>query len=264
LVGSGGGGEFKMKVKWILPLILCLVCPANLYSGEKPPEAGEEVSGVTWEREISLGCNASRGNTQSSQFSLNLLARRKRELRNEFTVKADAYYSSAEQETDAQKWYSLLRYGFNFGRRKKWDNSYRLEADHDRFANIDQRLIAAAGIAYCFYDLPGFKLKAEAALGSEHTDYGDETGDSSEAVLIPGVFFEKKLFSNSRITQDLLFYSTLEDLSKYRLHSETAFTNSITRKVSLRLSLINDYNSAPPQDTEENDLYFLSSLTYSF
>jgi putative salt-induced outer membrane protein YdiY len=253
-----------MKVKWMLVLLLSLIYQANLYSEEKPAEAGKEVAKSIWERGISLGYNASRGNTQSSQLSMSLLANRKRRLVNELTLKGDLYYSSSDQETDAQKWYSLIRYGFNFGKRKKWDNSYRLEADHDQFANIDRRVMSAAGIAYRFYDLPELKVRAEVALGLEHTDYRDETGDSEEAVLVPGLFFEKELFTNSKITQDLSFYSTLEDMGKYRLHSETVFTNSITKKVSLRLSLIDDYNSDPPQNTEKNDLYLLSSLTYSF
>ena len=253
-----------MKVRWMLVLTLCLIYQANLYSEEKLVEATGETAEAIWERRISLGYNASRGNTQSSQFSMSLLANRKRKLVNELTLKADAYYSSSDQETEAQKWYTIVRYGFSFGKRKKWDNSYRLEADHDRFANIDQRVMSAVGIAYRFYDRPGLKVRAEVALGLEHTDYRDEAGDSEEAVLVPGLFFEKKLFSNSKITQDLSFYSALEDLGKYRLHSETVFTNSITKKLSLRLSLIDDYNSDPPQDTEENDLYLLSSLAYSF
>ena len=253
-----------MKEKWIYPLILSLVCSVGLSSPGRTAEVTEGSTAVVWERRISLGYNASRGNTQSSQFSTALLARRERELLDELTLRVDAYYSSAEQETEAEKWYGLLRYGFSFGKAKKWDNFYRLEADHDRFANIEQRIILAGVVAYRFYDVPELKLRGEMALGSEHTEYGDESGQSEEAILVPALSLEKQLFSNCRVIQNLSLYHTLEDLGKYRLHSETVFQNSITEKLSLRLSLVDDYNSDPPQDTENNDLYFLSSLTYSF
>lgn len=215
-----------------------------------------------WQGEASLGYNKSSGNTQTSQLILRLYGNRKTD-HDEFTLKADSYYSSSNKKIDAQKYSGLLRYAFSFWD-KKWYNFYRIEGEHDRFANINYRLIPSAGIGYWGFDRPGLKLMFEAAAGFEHTDFRDNSGDANEAVLIPRVFFEKRLFVKSRFSQDVFFYPSLSDRGKFRMHSETAFTNPINSQLSLRLSLIDDYNSRPPRDTEKNDIRLISSIMYNF
>lgn len=231
---------------------------------EKAPERKEETREVAWNGTVSVGYNASRGNTENNQLCASLGLTRNRKHIDEITLKGDAFYSSSNKQTDAQKLHGLARYAFSFGESKKWYNFYRIEADHDRFANIDYRLIPSAGVGYWLFDLPQIKMMAEIAIGLEHTDYRDETGDSNEIVLVPRAFFERELFINSKILQDITLYPSLKDTGEYRLHSETTFTNPITDKVSLNLSLINDYNSDPSGDTKKHDLRLISSLVYVF
>jgi len=216
-----------------------------------------------WQREFSLGYDKTSGNTQSSQFSLRLYANRKTG-HDEFTVKGDVFYSSSDREMDSQRWYGLLRYAFSFWQRK-WYNFYKIEADHDRFANIDYRLIPAAGLGYWFSDKERWKAMAELGVGWEHTEFRDSnTGQSNEAILVPRGFCEKKIFDNLKISEDITLYSSLEDTGEYRLHSETTLTNTINERLSFSFSFIDDYNSAPAEDTRKNDLRFISALTWSF
>ena len=228
------------------------------------PAVTEVEKEVIWQRKISVGYNKSSGNTKASQLFMNLLANRKIDHVNEFTLAGNAFYSSSNEKMDAQKWYGMARYAFSLGQEKKWYNFYKFEADHDRFANVDYRLIPAAGIGYWFYDLADLKLLAELGLGYEHTVYRDQTGDSDEAVVVPRIFFEKAIFANARISQDLYLYPALDDLNDYRVHSETRFVNPLTDKLSLNLSLIDDYNSTPAQGAKKNDLQLISSLEYTF
>lgn len=222
----------------------------------------KEAKPKLWQREISLGYNRLSGNTNNSQASMGLYANRKTG-ENEFTIKGDVLYSSSDKKMDTQKWYSMIRYAFSFWN-KKWYNFYKLESDHDRFANIDYRMIPSSGIGYWLYDTPDLKAMVEIAMGLEHTDYRDQTKDTNEAVLIPKAYWEKRFFKESRISQDIIFYQPLSDTGEYRLHSETAFINPINDKFSLRFSFIDDYNSHPARDTKKNDTRFISSLNYSF
>ena len=231
---------------------------------EKLPKESKEAGEVIWKREVAAGYNKATGNTRDSQLSISFFISRNKKHVDEITLKGDAYYSSSDRKMNAQKWYGMTRYAFSFGSTKRWYNFYRLESDHDRFADIDYRLIPSAGVGYWFYDLPGVKLLAELAAGFEHTDYRSKTEDRDEAILIPRAFFEKKLFTNSKISQDLYLYPAVEDFSQYRLRSETILAVALNEKLSLRLSLIDDYNSAPPGDTKKNDLRLISSLAYSF
>jgi len=219
---------------------------------------------ITWKREVALGYNYVTGNTRESQFSGSFLINRNNKHIDEWTAKGRVYYSSANRKTDAHKWYGMGRYAYSFGSMKRWYNFYRLEADHDRFADIDYRLVPAAGVGYWFYDLPKLKLLLEAAVGYEHTAYRSDIKDKGDWVFVPRAFFEKELFTNTKITQDITFYPAFEDFSDYRLHSETVLSIAMNHKLSLRLSLIDDYNSDPPIDTKDNDLRMISSLAYLF
>lgn len=252
-----------MQIRWLLITIFGLTFQVNTYA-EETIEVKEEAKEVIWQREISLGYNESSGNTKVSQLSMSVLVNRKIEQVNEFNLKGDAYYSSSNERMDAQKWYGMARYAVNFGADKKWYNFYKFESDHDKFANIDYRIIPAAGVGYWFYALQKLKAMAELGLGLEHTVYRDRTEDSDEIVLVPRAFFEKELFNNSKISQDMLLYPTIDDFSIFRLRSETTLATSLSEKLTLRLSLIDDYNSNPSGSAKKNDFRLISSLAYSF
>lgn len=224
---------------------------------EGPPE-------IIWDRKISVGYNKSSGNTDSSQLISSFFIKRNRVHIDEITLEGDIYYSSSDKKMDAQKWNGSGRYAFSLGSQKKWYNFYKIGADHDRFANIDYRLLPSLGLGYWFFDTDSVKAMAEAAIGYEHTDYRDSTDDDDETVLVPRAFLEKVIFGDARIRQDVFFYPAVDDFSDYRLHSETVFSNPLNDELSLDVSLIEDYNSEPPTDTKKNDLRLLTSLTYSF
>lgn len=225
-------------------------------------ERKEEKEELVWQRELSLGYNRSSGNTEISQFSLSFYANRKRE-EDEITLRLDSFYSSAGQKMDAQRWYGLLRYAFSFWERR-WYNFYKLEADHDRFANVDYRLAPSTGIGYWFSDREDWKAMLEAGLGLEYTDYRDQTSNSNEAVFFPRAFFERSLFGKAKLSQELRTYFSLNNLGEYRWHSETTFSNPITESLSLNIGLINDFDSSPAQDAKKSDIRFISSLSYTF
>jgi len=231
---------------------------------EEPVVLTEEDPEVVWDRKISLGYDRSKGNTDSSQLRSSFFINRNRMHIDELTLKGDLHYSSSDKKMDAQKWLGSLRHAFSFGSQKKWYNFYMLGADHDRFANVDYRLLPSLGIGHWFYDTDSTKFLAEVALGYEHTDYRDVTGDSKETVLVPRGFFEKVVFGDTKIKEDIFFYPTVDDFSDFRLHSETVLTNPLNDKLSLDVSLIDDYDSEPAGDTKKNDLKLITSLTYSF
>ena len=237
-------------------------------SGEEEPakdsEIAERAEDVIWHREISASYSTIRGNTENDQLSVSFFIDRNKVHVNEITLKGNVFLSATDEETDAEKYYGMGRYAFSFGETKRWYNFYRIEGEHDRFAEIDYRLVPSTGVGYWFCNLPKTRMMAEMAIGLEHSDYRSESGDNNEVVLIPRAFLETRLFVNSKISQDITLYSSLRDAGEFRLRSETTFTNPLTDKLSLNFSFIDDYNSDPPEDAEKNDLRFTSSLSLSF
>lgn len=229
--------------------------------GEAAPGAKAEEAKL-WQGEIIAGYNRSDGNTQNGQLTTGLRVRRKTDD-DEFDLRGDSYYSSSNERMDGQKWAGMMRYAFSFWDRK-WYNFYKLEGDHDRFANIDYRLVPSAGIGYWFSDEPDWKMMVELAGGFEHTVFRDDIADSDEAVLIPRAFAEKLLFGRVRLSEDIVAYPSLTDTGEYRLRSETVLTSPISDALLLRVSFIDDYNSDAPKDTKKNDILTTTSLVYSF
>ena len=165
---------------------------------------------------------------------------------------------------DYQKWYGMSRYAFSFGGNKNWYNFYKLEFDHDRFANIDYRAIPSAGVGYWFSDTDDWKAMVECGLGLEHTKFRDDTKDSNDAILIPRGFLQRKILDHALISQEVILYPSLKNTGEYRKHSESALINPVNDKISLRFSLIDDYDSTPAAGVKKNDWRLISSLAYSF
>lgn len=225
----------------------------------------QEITAVEtrWERALSLGYGRESGNTESSEFAGEIRAHRKTD-NDEAELKADVYYSSSDKQMDSQTWYAMARYGKSFGEDKKWYFFEKLEADHDKFTNINYRLVPSVGVGYWFSDTEQWKALAECGLGYEHTDHTDNSRDSNALILVPRAFFEKKLWGDSFFSQDITFYPSLEDAGEYRIHSESSFVNPIDDTLSLEFSLIDDYNADPPPGIKKNDIKFISALTCSF
>ena len=256
------GKEMRNKIKLGIISAACLLSPCAALAGEKTDGIGSEEP--VWERKVSLGYNQTSGNTSTSELSGSVFINRNKKFIDELTFRGDIYYASSDKKMNSQKWYTMARYAFSFGRAKQWYNFYRMELDHDRFADVDYRITPATGIGYWLYNLPDLKAMAEIALGFEHTSYKSGIKDVNDAVLIPRMYFEKKLFGESRISQNVILYEALDDMGDYRLRSETVFTTPLSRKLSLNLKLIDGYDSAPAKGFKKNDLRFISSLTYVF
>src|SRR3989339_119704 len=215
-----------------------------------------------WERKISLGYSQSGGNVESSDMAFDLLLSKKRDVY-ENTIKLGGVFSSVDNRSTARKFNGMLRTATSFGGNNKWYRYLKLDGDHDRFSNIDQRFVPSAGMGYWFSDTDGFKAMVEAGLGAEYTNFRDATKNETRAVFVPRAFVEKKL-KNMRLSQEMIAYPSLLDSTEYRIHSETAITNPVSDNVFLRLSLIDDYNSMPNGDTEKNDYRMTSALHVKF
>ncbi len=219
---------------------------------------------IEWTRTVSAGYTMSRGNTDNDSAYGEFLVNRNHVRHNEFTLKGRIFYSATNDTSDAEQWHLLGRYAYSFGPERAWYNFFRCGYDHDKFADIDYRIIPGAGIGYWLADTDAVKMMAEIAAGVEHAVYESEKDATTEAQLMPRAYVEMPVFRNATVSEDVIVHASLGDIGEYRLRSETKFTNPVTDALSLNLSLIDEYDSDPPDGTEENDLRLISSLEYSF
>jgi len=100
----------------------------------------------------------------------------------EWTGQLKAYVSTPDDEMNAKKFYGMGQHAFSYGKDLKWHHFYKLEADQDRSANIDYRLIPSTGVGYWFSDLEDRKLMIEGTIGYGHTNYRYETKSDNEVI----------------------------------------------------------------------------------
>ncbi len=228
---------------------------------ESLKETREKVS--VWQKKISLGYNVVSGNTEERQISGRFEISKETEA-DQWNARLNSYVASANTKENARKFNGFIRHGFNLGDHNQWNIFTKLEGDQDRFANIDYRVIPSFGAGYWFVKEADFKVTLDAALGYEYTKYRDGSPTDKEMIVVPHGYFEKKLFENIRISQNLTLYPSLKDTTKYRFHSETALENLISKNVSFKVSFIDDYNSVPKGTSKKNDTRLISSINYSF
>ena len=132
-----------------------------------PEKKGEEAPKV-WKGETSIGYEKNTGNTRDSSLTASFTLNRKREKKDETTIKGRVEYSSSGGRMDKQEWYGLTRYARSLGKEKKWYDFYVFEADHDRFEAVDYRFTPAVGFGYWFSDAEAYKAMVECGLGVQH------------------------------------------------------------------------------------------------
>lgn len=245
-------GVISVKKKFIQKIVK---------SKEREKKEAKEIPRI-WKKEVSVGYNTWRGNTKKENISLGIFINRNRKYIDEWTFKGNFLYSEANQRMDTQKWDSMLRYAFSIN--KAWYNFYRLEANHDKFANVYYRIIPSSGMGYWFFDLPQTKFLGEILLGWEYTNYYRERDNTSNLVAIPRIFYEGNIYPNTKFTQNLLVYPALTDAGSYRIHSDSSLTVSLSDTLGLRFSLVDNYNSSPSSNVKKNDMNFILSLVYSW
>lgn len=251
----------KTAKKLISPVLMTIFCLGITFVGYAQETAAVEIENP-WRREISIGYNQSTGNTEKAELMLSGEIK-KVMAEAEFLGKAEIYYSSSDKKMDSQKWSSLVRYFYNFGDEKMWFNSYQVLVDHDRFADVDYRILPSVGLGYWFSKEDDWKAMLEGSFGFEVTNYRSSQPDDEEAVFIGHTYLEKKILDNARITEDASIIPSLEG-NGARFKSETAFTNPLSEALDLSIKFIVDYDTDPPPDIKKTDTRLITGLKYSF
>lgn len=231
--------------------------PAAAQGG--PAEAPAEDP---WHGSVSAGINAREGNTSSQSASGRFNVSR-RKGPDELFLSGDTYFASASKKMTAMKLLGGVRYDrYLEPENRGWYGLGRFEADHDRFADINQRLIPAIGPGYAFFNGEDFKVKVETAAGFAQTNFSDATANRFEGVLIPRFFFESRIYGQSRFIQDVNVYASLDASNGYRVRSESTVEAPFFDRLKVRLSVIDDFNSHPSAGAQNNDIRLISSVAY--
>jgi putative salt-induced outer membrane protein YdiY len=84
------------------------------------------------------------------------------------------------------------------------------------------------------------------------------------ATLRIGQKFTHKVSTTTRIWETVEFVPQVSDFENYVLTAELGIETSISKSMSLRISLVDIYRNQPPAGREQNDLRLVAGVQYKF
>jgi putative salt-induced outer membrane protein YdiY len=120
----------------------------------------------------------------------------------------------------------------------------RVESLRNEFAGIEHRLTLDAGVGYRAVETPVHRVRFDGGLGySQETRL--ESEDLSFAVATGGVVYGWQPSRRTQLTDTALFTTSLADAEDWRFSNVFAFSTSLTRLLTLKLSHELKYAHAP-------------------
>nr|WP_320049431.1 DUF481 domain-containing protein [uncultured Desulfuromonas sp.] len=133
----------------------------------------------------------------------------------------------------------------------------------DRFADIDSRTVLGAGSGYKFLTGPKHFLRGEAGLTYTMEELTDDSDDQYVGGRLFGQY-DYQISDSSKFTQSAELFLDLEQMSNYRLNSETALTTALNSVLSFKTSYVIKYDNEPADGTEHTDTILAASLVANF
>jgi putative salt-induced outer membrane protein YdiY len=234
---------------------------------QKEKEIGK-LSSVTdlWEGKFEVGTKLQRGNTDTSDLHVETLAIRKAP-REELRLRAYSDYGETQGETDTNEIFGEAK--LKVFQTERFYLFGLTNMEYDEMENLDLRAQLFAGLGYIFVKRERTNLLGEIGAGAtgEFFDREDAGGDGEtvEGTLWLNGEYRQKIFKDAEFFQGLTVYPSLSRIGDFRLRSETGLAAPLAEQWSIKLSLIDDYDSDPEsRDVKRNDLKLISSILYKF
>lgn len=236
-----------------------------------PPEAPPEKESP-WDMKLELGLNAHSGNTQDLSLRSAFTAVRETESSK---LTYDVSYRYASDRGDKTEDY------FTTGILAEWPQpgtrwSYFAQGRFDvaDFQSWDQRLTGSGGIKYYFVDdfeedadgnkIKGWSLAGRAGLGFRKEWGSDEDDIIPEGLL--GLDLEWVISPNQSLKASSTYYPELTDPAEFRWVNSLDWVINIDQMdgVSLKLGILDEYQSSVDPGVEHNDLSVYVALVVDF
>lgn len=227
------------------------------------PTLGEERG---WSGSADLGFTATSGNSETTSVSVG--ARVLHEAsRRKWALSGSFLRASTDGEETANKLDLAGR--FEYAPVPRYFLFARLAGGFNKPAGIDRRLAPAAGAGYQAVDTDRVELSVEAGASWIQDLFEDGSRDEAMYAAL-GQNLSLAVASSTSLEQSLRFEPRAADLEDFLVHAEATLTTRITEAIGLRVSVIDDYDSAPFVDPatgearERNDVTFVTGVSYSF
>jgi len=212
-----------------------------------------------WETLASAGLTLTKGNSDTMLSNLGVTTAKKW-TGNEISLGANMTYGEASGVQNVNNYNAFGQYNRLFS-----DRAYgglKLTAMKDDIANIDYRFTISPLAGYYFLKNATTQLSVEGGPSYVVEDLGGVS--RSYAGLRVGERFEHKFSDAAKLWQTAEFIPQVDRFSQYLFNFELGVDSAITKQVSLRAVLQDNYNSNPALGRKANDLRLITGVAYKF
>jgi putative salt-induced outer membrane protein YdiY len=212
-----------------------------------------------WETLASAGLTLTKGNSDTILANVGVTTAKKW-TGNEISLGANMTYGEASGVKNVNNYNAFGQYNRLFSDRVY--GGLKLTALKDDIANIDYRFTISPLVGYYFIKEAATQLSAEVGPSYVLEDLGGVS--RSYAGLRVGERFEHKFSDRAKLWQTAEFIPQVDRFSQYLFNFELGVDSAITKQVSLRAVLQDNYNSQPALGRKANDVRLITGVAYKF
>jgi hypothetical protein len=137
-----------------------------------------------------------------------------------------------------------------------------IDAEHDGVETLSYRLIPKVGAGYKIVSSEPLYVAVDAGVAFIYESFYDSPHNSYAALALGGEHkWKLPVLGVSSYSRVDYLPSITDALDDYRLRGETGLLVPLLEQLSLKASVIDDYNAAPAEDTSANSLTTLLGLS---
>lgn len=180
-----------------------------------------------------------------------------------FSVDANSIFSGVSGNTDTSRHEILM--GANRVLTLKWRTFLLTDLLHDNQQQLDLRTTIGGGLTRIFVKTNRTIFTSSGGIVYTKENYFPEAqSDRNNAEALAGFTFATYHFRGSEINITTFVFPSLSDPGRVRVDSYVYWKLEITSDLYWKVSLINNYDSRPPNDAINNNLSATSSVGWSF
>lgn len=216
-----------------------------------------------WRGTANAGLSFASGNTDSTAVNIAANAAKASE-QDKLAFYLTTLYGTKKSNGTSEETANLFRAGGKYDRNLS-DRVFAfgsIDAEHDKLQDLDLRAVAAGGLGYHIIKNENTVFDVFSGLTYNHERFTTETRNNSELLL--GEESQHKLTDTTSLNQRFALYPSITDSGEFRAQFDAGLSTSITKKIELKLTLSNRYQSNPLPGIKKTDTLFLTSIGYRF
>jgi putative salt-induced outer membrane protein len=242
--------NMTVKIVAVLALITFAATAAHAQETAAPATPKYETS-------LALGLMGTEGNSDIQQLTANFLSLRKAETSE---CKFGFDYAYGEIGGNATNNNVKVFTGYRRNINDRLYGVFDLSYFYDEIGDIDYRVTASPGLGYHLVKSDVQTFSVEAGPSYIWEKVGGVEDDYPALRLFEK--YERKLSDTAKVWESVEYLPRFDDFDDYLLSAEVGVEAAINSSMSLRLVVVDKYDSTPAPEKEENDVTVTGSLVY--